>query len=132
MYVLQGGSDPRNFLGGGKPEKWGRSRPILLFAHGDFLPCCCCIYRVPRDFAYLQGEERDNLKGAERNSYSLHSTLSESAAGAARRSKKVLKPTLCFRSFVPTCCRISLSLMQPFFHPRYKPSNLSPVNRARA
>jgi len=26
--VPQGGSDPKNFLGGWKPKKWGRSRPI--------------------------------------------------------------------------------------------------------
>ena len=29
--VPQGGSDPKNFLGGWKPEKWGRSRPFLYF-----------------------------------------------------------------------------------------------------
>jgi hypothetical protein len=35
--VPQGGSDPKNFLGGWKPKKWGRSRPILCFFHRAFL-----------------------------------------------------------------------------------------------
>jgi len=35
--VPQGGSDPKNFLGGWKPKKWGRSRPICCFFHRAFL-----------------------------------------------------------------------------------------------
>jgi hypothetical protein len=34
--VPQGGSDPKNFLGGSKPKKWGRSRPIWCFFHRAF------------------------------------------------------------------------------------------------
>src|SRR5579859_559288 len=34
--VPQGGSDPKNFLGGWKPKKWGRSRPSSCFFHRAF------------------------------------------------------------------------------------------------
>lgn len=33
----KGGSDPKNFLGGLKPEKWGRSRPFWIFFRRYFL-----------------------------------------------------------------------------------------------
>ncbi len=34
--LCAGGSDPTKLLGGLAAEKWGRSRPIWTFSHGDF------------------------------------------------------------------------------------------------
>jgi len=36
LFVPQGGSDPKHFLGGRRPKKWGRSRPIWCFFRGGF------------------------------------------------------------------------------------------------
>src|SRR5258707_8266402 len=35
-FAPEGGSDPKGLLGGLPQKKWGRSRPISPFSHGDF------------------------------------------------------------------------------------------------
>ena len=88
-------------LGGFAAKKWGRSRPILPFCHGDFLLFAFRIAPVSKDFGTARGEEVASAEGAERNSYPLHPLLSESAhATDMRPSTCVSKWTTRFRSFV--------------------------------
>ena len=54
---VQGGSDPKNFLGGWKPKKWGRSRPFQSFFHGDFPRIAFCISFVLNKLAPPQVDE---------------------------------------------------------------------------
>src|SRR5258707_1100207 len=54
--VPQGGSDPPNFLGGWKPKKWGRSRPIWCFFHRAFFPAVDSFSLTPQNMLVPQGE----------------------------------------------------------------------------
>src|SRR6266481_9250251 len=66
--VPQGGSDPKNFLGGWKPKKWGRSRPIWCFFHGDFRFHCVSISYASKKLLAQQGEELGEDEAEESNS----------------------------------------------------------------
>src|SRR5260370_16942717 len=68
----EGGSDPTNFLGGWKPKKWGRSRPLWCFFHGDFRFHCVSISYASKKLLAPQGEELGEDEAEESNSYSLH------------------------------------------------------------
>src|SRR5258708_5773599 len=101
--VPQGGSDPTKLLGGLAAEKWGRSRPIWPFFHGDFLLFAFRISPAFKDFGVSRGEEVGNFQGAERNSYVLHPTAAAfTSATAVRSMKNVANSTLRSRSSVPS------------------------------
>jgi hypothetical protein len=67
-----GGSDHTNFLGGRKPKKWGRSRPIWCFFLCHFPILVSFIYSFFPDLCASQVEEdaEDEAEGG--NSYLLH------------------------------------------------------------
>jgi len=99
--VPQGGSDPTKLLGGFAAKKWGRSRPILPFCHGDFLFFAFPISPTFKDFGAFQGEEAGSAEGAERNLYLLHPHFTEfGPAAEIRPTKRVSKWTVRLRSFV--------------------------------
>jgi len=70
--VPQGGSDPKNFLGGWKPEKWGRSRPIWCFFHRAFFLPASVISLALQEMAVPQGEGPRAVPSAECRFYLLH------------------------------------------------------------
>src|SRR6267154_365627 len=93
--VPQGGSDPTKLLGGSAAKKWGRSRPIWTFFHGDFLPFASRISPASKDFGVSEGEEVGNFRGAERNSYVLHPTAAAFTSPAGiRLMRNVANSTL--------------------------------------
>jgi hypothetical protein len=55
LVVPEGGSDPKNFLGGSAAKKWGRSRPFQSFFHGDFCwHCVSYLLRVEQKWLHLR------------------------------------------------------------------------------
>jgi hypothetical protein len=80
ITVPEGGSDPENFLGGLKPKKWGRSRPIWCFFHGDSCFHCCPISRTAKTLLAPQAEELGEDEAEVCSLYSLQFFLSGSCS----------------------------------------------------
>src|ERR1700677_1214378 len=124
------GATPRTFWAAESRKSGVAPARFDNFFQGDFQFVQFCISPLSKDFGSFEGEEVGNLKSAGRNSYLLHPEPSPCAKAA--RTTQVSKWMIRGWSFVRSSWWIPLSLTRPFFHPRYRPSNLSPVKRLRA
>jgi hypothetical protein len=70
--VPQGGSDPKNFLGGWKPKKWGRSRPIWSFFRRAFFLPASFMSLAFQEMAVPRGAGPRAVPSAECRFYLLH------------------------------------------------------------
>ncbi len=127
------GATPRNFWAA-RPKK-SRVAParFSLFSTVTFLGIAFCICSVSDRLPAPQGDETGEEGGGGCNPYLLHPFPSGVLSAApTRRSNSALKWTVTGWSTPPNSWRTSASVTRPAFHPRYRCSNRSPVNRVLA
>src|SRR5437879_3441362 len=99
---MTGGSDPKNFLGGWKPKKWGRSRPFQSFSTVTFTAIGFPISLAAKKFLLSQCDETGEGERGGCNPYLLHPSAPGPRSGAPnRRSIYVLKCALTERLVTP-------------------------------